>query len=198
MKTPAEVIAEGLVSCIISKDPEETQRSLKFLHNKCIQINFPNLKEAIVIYFDKDPENEAGIRYEVYSSPIIRCRKCGWKGTAADLPVQEKEVKIREMSEIVWEQSELMNPILRRVVEICPECGSSRIVKREYRHKGRDLWIFGTHNDIAKLGTLIDPVIPHRVNGLIGAFWSYFVSEKIKFGPFWQFGLVIQFGRLLL
>ncbi len=198
MKTPAEVIAEGLISSIESKEPYEIRGPLSYLKKKCIQINFPNLHEVIVIYFDGNIENSAGIHYEIYSTPIIHCRKCGWNGTAADLPVHEKKVEIKAMSELVWEQNELMNPILREIIEICPKCGSNRLTKKEYRHRGRDLWIIGTHNDIAKLGTLIDPVIPHRVNGLINAFWSYFVSEKIKLRPLWRLDLAIQFGRLLL
>ena len=198
MKSPGEVIAEGLIASITSKEPHEIQRSLRYLKNKCIQINFPNLHEAIVIYFDKNPEKEFGIRYEIHPTPIFHCKRCGWQGTISDLPINEKKVKIKNLDEIVWEQNALMDPILRKIIEICPECGSKRLIRKEYRHKGRDLYIIGTHNDIAKLGAIIDPVIPHRIDGIINAFWSFFISEKIKFRPLWRVGLAIQFARLLL
>ncbi len=198
MRTPGEVIAEGLLASITSKEPQEIQRAFNFLKRKCIQINFPNLHEAIVIYFEENSETEPHIRYEIHSTPIYRCKKCHWQGTAADLPVNEQKVNIKEMDELVWEQNALMKPILRTVHELCPKCGSNQLRKKEYRHKGRDLWIIGTHNDIAKLGTLTDPIIPHRIEGLINAFWGLFVSEKIKFHPLWQIGLAIQFGKLLL
>jgi hypothetical protein len=198
MKTPAEVIAEGLISSIECKEPTQTRGPLRILHRKRIQINFPNLHEAIVIYFTDDADNDAGIQYEIHPTPVITCRHCGWKGDVADLPVEEKQVQIKEMSELVWEQSALMNPTVRKVTEKCPHCGSTSLSKREYRYRGRDLWIIGSHNDIAKLGMLVDPVIPHRVNGLFNAVWSYLITEKIKLRPLWQLGLAIQFGRLLL
>ncbi len=198
MKSPGEVIAEGLIASIECKEQEEIERALRFLNNKCIQLNFPNLNETIVIYFESNPENGAGIRYEVYPTPILRCKQCGWRGTVGDLPVREKKVVIKDIDEITWEHNTLMNPITRKVIEVCPECGSKRLKKIEYRHKGRDLYIIGTHNDIAKLGTLMDHVIPRQINGAINAFWGLFISEKIRFQPLWRLGLVIQFGRLLL
>ncbi|MHA1267284.1 MAG: hypothetical protein ACTSRS_18750 [Candidatus Helarchaeota archaeon] len=198
LRTPAEVIAEGLISSIESKEPKEVKGPLKVLRKKCIQINFPNLHEAIVIYFNESKDNEIEIKYEIYTTPIFRCQTCKWKGSISDLPTEEKLVIIKNMKEIVWEKNELMNPTIRKIRKICPNCGSENLIQREYRHRGRDLWIIGSHQDIAKLGTLVDPVIPHRVNGLINAFWSYFVTEKIKFRPLWQIRLAIQFGRLLL
>ena len=198
MKTPGAVIVEGLIASIISKDPKETHNTLHYLRNKCIQINFPNLHEAVVVYFDKKIENEEGIRYEIYSTPIYHCRKCGWEGVTADLPISEKEVKINPLDEIQWEKNALMDPNIRRIIEKCPECGFNRLIKREYRHKGRDLWIIGTHNDIAQLGKIMDSVIPRRLDGLLNAAWSFFISEKIKLRPVWRIGLAIQFGKLLL
>ena len=198
MKTPGAVIVEGLIASIISKDQREILNSLRYLRNKCIQINFPNLHEAVVIYFDKTIENEGGIRYEIHSTPLYHCKKCSWEGIVTDLPISEKKVKIKELDEIQWEESALMNPNIRRIVEKCPECGSSRLIKREYRHKGRDLWIIGTHNDIAQLGKIMDSVIPHQLDGLFNAAWSFFISEKIKLRPIWRLDLAIQFGRLLL
>ncbi|MHA1130761.1 MAG: hypothetical protein ACTSQQ_08130, partial [Candidatus Helarchaeota archaeon] len=157
------------------------------------------LHEAIVIYFGESAGNiEDTIRYEIYPTPIFRCRKCGWQGIYADLPVEEKKIKINTVSDVIWEQNTLLNPTLRKVSEICPNCGSVRLNRKKYYHRGRDLYIIGTHNDIAKLGTVVDPVIPHRVNGLINALWSYFISEKVKFRPLWRVDLAIQFGRLLL
>jgi len=198
LKTPAEVIAEGFVASITSKEQRETRRSLTYLRKKCIQINLPNLNEAIIIYFDNDSSNEAGIRYEIYSTPIFHCKKCRWQGSISDLPVNEKKVMIKEMSDIQWDQNDLMNPIIRTITERCPNCGSGRLIKKPYRHKGRDLCITGTHNDIAKLGSIIDPVIPHRVEGLFNAVWSFLVNEKIRLHPLWRIGLAIQFGKLLL
>ena len=198
MKTPGEVIAEGLLASISCKEYSETRRPLLYLRRKCIQINFPNLNEAIIIYFDKNPSNEHGIRYEIYSTPLIRCKKCGWRGTESDLPVNEKSVQIKDMADIQWDQSELMNPKIRKKLQKCPNCGSKRLIKKPYRHRGRDLYIVGTHNDIAKLGTITDSVIPRRIDGVLDAIWSFFVNEKIKLEPLWRFGLAIQFGKLLL
>lgn len=198
MKSPAEVIAEGLISSIECKGPEEVKEPLRALRQKCIQINFPNLHEAIILHFEDDSNNGVLVRYEVYSTPIIQCRNCGWRGTTADLPIEEKKVEIKQMAELMWEQNALMNPTIRQVNEVCPKCGSIKLTKKDYRHKGRDLLIIGDHNEIAKLGTLMDPVIPHQVNGLINAFWSYFITEKLKLRPLWQLGLAIRFGRLLL
>ncbi len=198
MRSPGEVIAEGLIASITCKELEEIRGPLGYLKNKCIQINLPNLHEAIVIYFEEGSDIEEGIHYEIHPTPIFRCRKCGWRGIFADLPVIEKEIKIKEVEDVVWEQNALLNPTLRRVNEVCPKCGSRRLKRKQYNHRGRDLYIIGTHNDIAKLGTVVDPVIPHRVNGMIEAFWSFFVSEKVKFRPLWRLDLAIQFGRLLL
>jgi len=198
LKSPGAVIVEGLIASIVSKDQEETRILLGHLRNKCIQINFPNLHEAVVIYFDKNIENEGGIRYEIHSTPIYHCKKCGWEGTVSELPLSERKVKIKDLDEIQWEESALMNPNIRRIIEKCPKCESKRLRRKEYRHKGRDLWIIGTHNDIAQLGKLMDSVLPRRLDGIIGAAWSFFISEKIKLSPVWRFELAIQFGRLLL
>jgi hypothetical protein len=107
-------------------------------------------------------------------------------------------VKINPLDEIQWEKNALMDPNIRRIIEKCPECGFNQLIKREYRHKGRDLWIIGTHNDIAQLGKIMDSVIPRRLDGLLNAAWSFFISEKIKLRPVWRIGLAIQFGKLLL
>jgi hypothetical protein len=197
VKSPGAVIAEGLIACVKVKEPEEARNLLSHFRNKCIQINFPNLHEAVVIYFDKNIEDEGGIRYETYATPIYHCKKCGWTGAVSELPVLEKKVKIKDLDEIQWEENALMNPHTRRIIEKCPRCQSTRLRKNEYRHKGRDLWIIGAHDDIAQLGKIMDTVLPRRLDGLIGAAWSFFISEKIKLHPVWRFELAIQFGRLL-
>jgi len=198
LKSPGAVIAEGLITCIRVKDQEETRTLLGPLHNKCIQLNFPNLHEAVVIYFDKNVEDVEGIRYEIHSTPIYHCKKCSWTGPVSELPILETKVKIKELDEIQWEDSPFMNPHTRRIIEKCPRCESKRLRKEEYRHKGRNLWIIGAHNDIAQLGKIMDTVLPRRLDGLIGAAWSFFISEKIKLHPVWRLDLAIQFGRLLL
>ncbi|MDD1777887.1 MAG: hypothetical protein LUQ65_06920, partial [Candidatus Helarchaeota archaeon] len=169
MKSPGAVIAEGLITCIRVKDQEEIRALLGRLHNKCIQLNFPNLHEAVVIFFDKNVADVEGIHYETYSTPIYHCKKCGWTGPVSELPILETMVKINELADIQWEASALMNPHKRRRIEKCPRCESTRLRKEEYHHKGRDLCIIGAHNDIAQLGTIMDTVLPRRLDGLIGA-----------------------------
>lgn len=193
MKSGAEVIGEMILAGLRSKPKDEREKLMEDLYGIKAQITLPNLNEALVLHFE-EIDGKKWVRYESLPTPVVKCKKCGWEGTWTDLPTHEEEIKLPERPD---GEELILKPTKTIVEEKCPKCGSEKIKKKNYKHEGTKIVIYGSHWDIGVLGDAIVGPFGHRVKGLFKALWKV-LTRKVRMSPFYRIGLALKVGSLLM
>jgi hypothetical protein len=191
MKSSAEVVGEMVIAGLRSKMKEEREKIMDDLYGKIAQLTFPNLHEALVLYFE-DVDGEKWVRYESHPTPIYTCKDCEWEGGYDELPSEEVPIELPE-----GEDHPIENPTKTVVYEKCPKCESENLKKKHWKHPDTKIVMWGSHFDIGALGDAVLGPFGHRVKGLFRALW-FVMSRRIKLSPITKLGLGLKVGKLLM
>jgi len=192
MRSGAEVVGEMICAGLRSKTKEEREKLLNELYGKVAQITFPNLHEALVLFFE-DVEGEGKwIRYEKHPTPIYICKKCEWSGSYDDLPSEEVPIELPE-----GEDHPIENPTKLIVYEKCPKCGNEKMKKKHWKHNKAEIVMWGDHFDIGALGDAVIGPIGHRIKGLFKAVW-YVLTRRVRISPVTKVSLGLKIGKLMI
>lgn len=193
MKTGGEVIGEMILAGLRSKPKEDREKLMKELYGIKAQITIPNLNEAIILHFE-EVNGKKWLRYESLPTPVIKCKKCTWEGTWADLPTYMKEIELPERPD-----GELLifKPQKTIIEERCPNCGSEKLKKKNFKHGDIKILIYGSHWDIGSLGDAMIGAFGHRFKGIIKAIWKL-ITRKVRMSPFYRIRLALKIGGLMM
>ena len=134
MKSPGETIAHLFAQGLAGMDDRKQKIVMNKLFGKVIQLSLMNFNEVILFFFEEleDP-NDPGkkrrwMRYESHPTPMLKCKKCGWKGFWNDLPTAKMGIPDSENISVSFSDME-------ETVEKCPVCGAA--ASADGRSRGR-------------------------------------------------------------
>lgn len=196
MKSPVEVIAEMFAKGLEGMPDRRQRYIMNSLFGKVIQLTMMNYNEAVVFFFEEmevEGKQRRWMRYQSFPNPMIKCKKCGWKGTWKELPIQKVvyELPDRENATRITGTEEM--------VEKCPKCGSDRhLYWKDWVHPLADVNLcVASQWEIGKFGTIMVGPIKVRIKGLFNAGISI-LKGKTKIVPFSKFLLVFNFASMML
>jgi len=193
LKSGAEVIGEMILAGLRSKPKEEREKIMEDLHGIKAQLTLPNLFEALIIHFETI-DGKKWLRYESISTPVVKCKSCGWEGKWTDLPTRKEEIKLPEKKS---GEELILKPMKTIVIEQCPKCKSDKIKKKNYKHPDVKVVIYGSHWDIGVLGDAIVGPLGHRIKGMGKALWKM-LTRKVRLSPIYRISLALKVGGLLM
>ncbi|MHA1131727.1 MAG: hypothetical protein ACTSQI_15270 [Candidatus Helarchaeota archaeon] len=193
MKTGAEVVGEMILAGLRSKPKEEREKLMEDLYGIKAQITLPNLNEALILHFE-EIDGKKWLRYESLPTPVVKCKKCGWEGTWADLPTHEEDIELPDRPE---GEELIIKPTKTIVEEHCPKCRSEKLKMKNFKHEDAKVIIYGSHWDIGVLGDAIIGPFGHRVKGLFKALGKM-LTRKVRLSPFYRIRLALKVGGLLM
>jgi hypothetical protein len=193
MKTAGEVLGELFIGCLRALTPEEREELFvkgKF-EGKNIEFLLPNEHEAVVVHFG-EIEGRPGITYEMFPTPSIVCRDCGWGGIWSDLNVIEEPMDLTgKVSEL-----ELFKPIVKTVIEKCIRCGSSWLKYYDWAYEKADLIIKGVFSDVGRVAEIQVGGFLHKVKQLFVVL-GMLLKRRVAIKPFHHLGMAIKVSKLL-
>ena len=127
-------------------------------------------------------------------TPVVKCKKCDWEGTWADLPTHEEEIILPDRPE---GEELILKPTKTIVEEKCPECGSEKLKKKNFKHEDAKIIIYGSHWDIGALGDVMIGPFWHRFKGFWKAMWKL-ITRKVRMSPFYRLRLALKVGGLMM
>ncbi len=192
MKSGAEVVGELIIAGLRSKIKEEREQILNDLYGKIAQITFPNLHEALILYFEDVEGLGRWIRYEKHTTPIFTCKECNWEGGYNELPSEEIPIELSKS-----EEHPIQNPTKLVVYEKCPKCGNEKLKKKSWKHPDAKIVVWGSHFDIGALGDAAIGPIGHRIKGLFRALW-FVLTRRVRLSPITKLTLGLKIGKLMM
>jgi hypothetical protein len=197
MKSALEVIAEMFIKGLEAKTDSEQRKIMNRMFGKVVQLTLMNMNEAVVFFFEElevDGRPKKWVRYESYPTPMLKCKKCGWKGTWKDLP--------REKVKFDIPKDDVKSILLDRVeetIEKCPKCGRTNYLYwKDWIHPMANCNLYVSSQwEVGKFGTLIMGPITVRLKALVNVMMSM-LKGKTKVVPFSALWTVINFGTILL
>ncbi|MFX0141025.1 MAG: hypothetical protein ACFFDN_45725 [Candidatus Hodarchaeota archaeon] len=197
MKSALEVIAEMFIKGLEAKEEREQRKIMNRMFGKVVQLTLMNFNEAVVFFFEElevEGKPRKWVRYESYPTPMLKCKKCGWKGTWKDLPKEKVKFDVPE--------DDVKSILLDRVeetIEKCPKCGGTKhLYWKDWVHPMANVNLYVTSQwEVGKFGTLIVGPITVRLKALINVVWSM-LKGNTKLVPFSGIWTVINFGTILL
>lgn len=193
MKTAGEVLGELFIGCLRALTPEEREDLFVKgkLQGKKIEFLLPNEHEVVLVHFT-EVEGRPGIKYEMYPTPSLICRDCGWQAGWGDLNVNEELIDLTgKVSEI-----ELFHPTIKTVIEKCNDCDSSRIKFYDFEHEDADLIIKGTFEAVGKVAEIQVGSFLHKVKQLFVVV-GMLLRGHVKIKPLRRLGMAIKISKLL-
>ncbi|NVM04734.1 MAG: hypothetical protein HWN67_20610 [Candidatus Helarchaeota archaeon] len=197
MKSALEVIAEMFIKGLEAKEDREQRKVMNRMFGKVVQLTLMNFNEAVVFFFEElevDGKPKKWVRYESYPTPMLKCKKCGWKGTWKDLPREKVKFDVPE--------GDVKSILLDRVeetIEKCPKCNRTNYLYwKDWVHPMANVNLYVSSQwEVGKFGTLIVGPIHVRLKALINVAFSL-LKGNTKITPFSALWTVINFGTILL
>ena len=193
MKTGAEVVGEMILAGLRSKSKEEREKVMNDLNGIKAQLTLPNLNEALILHFETI-DGRKWMRYESISTPVVKCKSCGWEGKWKELPSRQEDLVLPERKA---GDELILKPKKTIMIEECPKCKSKKIKKSNYKDPEAKIIIYGSHFDIGVLGDALVGGIGHRIKGLMKAVWKM-GTRKVRLSPIYRISLALKVGGLLM
>lgn len=197
MKSALEVIAEMFIKGLEAKEEREQRKIMNRMFGKVVQLTLMNFNEAVVFFFEElevDGKPKRWVRYESYPTPMLKCKKCGWKGFWKDLPREKVKFDVPE-----GDTKSVLLDRVEETIEKCPKCGSTNhLYWKDWIHPMANVNLYVTSQwEVGKFGTLIVGPITVRLKALVNVFISM-IKGNTKLVPFSEIWTVINFGTILL
>jgi hypothetical protein len=173
--------------------PEEREELFikKKLKDKYIQFILPDEHEACVIHFTGET-SESWLIYKAYSTPDIKCKKCGWKGNWKDLNVKEQTMDLTgKVSEL-----DLFHPVKKITIEECIKCGSTELKYKDWKHEKVHLIIKGTFADVGAVAEILMGGFFHRFKQLFVVL-GLLLKKRVGIKPLRRLGTAMKISQLL-
>ena len=192
MKTVGETLGELFIGCVEGLTPEEREDLYvkNKIQGKTVEFILPDEHEAVVIDFGVGEGN--WVTYKSYSTPEIKCKKCGWQGIWSDLNIEEKQM---DLTGRIYE-GDLFDTVKKIPIEKCIKCGSPKLKYKDWIHKDSTLVLKGNFGDIGSVAGVLAGSIWTKLKNLMGVM-ILMIKGRVSIKPILKLGTGLKVSRLI-